>query len=545
MRSGRKRKTFLAALLFAAGMAPSFLAAETPEKGTVVLKAVSGEETGLKKIMEDWAASELQRQEGKYGSHGWWLWGLTAIDLDNDGDPDLIPTHHGLPGGLILKNQFKETGKLSFTNITKELALDSRDISSAIGRKTLALDMNGDGFLDLIGIRAPHYLNEGGKKLIPKGTKGFNTLHAVTAEDVNGDGYPDIVENETVHILDPATCSFKAQPRILPWEAKIPKDILGMVQEKKKNVRFWGCWYETDSDLNNDDINDVVVCGIAGYNLNPVGRYFFADKEGNLTDKTAESGLPPEATPILFRDLNKDGAVDLLTAESATAGLYLNDGKGKFVLKPGKVTDFLKATGPYLHRAYPVDFDSDGDPDLLLYNPRLGSAVIFENAGNGEFVELQKARGWDSDPVEICDLNDDGLPDVAIGGPGNSITLYINESKGGNFCNIYARMEKPNWAAAGAVVEVFKAGELGKDGARAILREKVRSDATPVHVGLGEAKRFDLRVTFPAAPGAAKRSLEIKGVEARPRLTVTPGGMTEEKVGASADPDPQFRPKPS
>jgi hypothetical protein len=60
--------------------------------GSVAFEVLAGDQTGLRETIEMWATEELEQQGGKYGSHGWWLWGLSAIDIDNDGDPDLIPT---------------------------------------------------------------------------------------------------------------------------------------------------------------------------------------------------------------------------------------------------------------------------------------------------------------------------------------------------------------------------------------------------------------------------------------------------------------------
>ncbi len=497
-----------------------------PATNTVVFRKLSGEETGLKAIIGQWAAEELARQGGKYKGHGWWLWGLTAIDLDNDGDPDLIPSHHGHSGGLILQNRFKETGQLIFTNVTKDLGLESRAISQAIGRRTVALDMNGDGWLDFVGIRAPHYLNQDGKGLAPKGVKGFHTLHPISIEDVDGDGFPDIVQRGNVYILNPESCEFTSQPRPSPWDDKIPRSIMELVEEKRKSVRFWGHWYETDADLNNDGIDDVILCGFAGYFFNPMGRYFFAARDGALADATAASGLPPEATPILLRDLTNNGAVDLLAAQSPSAGLYINDGQGRFRLQSGIVTDFLKARGSYLHRADVVDFDCDGDLDLVLYNPRATAVLVCENKGSGEFAEVFRTRGWDSDSVAICDLNDDALPDLAIGGPGNSITLYVNESVGGNFGSVFVRMPKPNWTAAGALVEAYEAGSLGKANVRPLLRAKAPADGTAIHIGLAKARSYDLRVTY---PGKERAVVSHKGLAANQRWIVTPDGKTEKQ----------------
>jgi hypothetical protein len=87
--------------------------------------------------------------------HEWWLWGLSAIDYDRDGDPDFVMSIHGPRHGVIMKNLFRETGELKLVDVTKELEVDGL-VPSASGRKTMAWDFDGDGWLDLVGVGGPH-----------------------------------------------------------------------------------------------------------------------------------------------------------------------------------------------------------------------------------------------------------------------------------------------------------------------------------------------------------------------------------------------------
>ena len=124
----------------------------------------------------------------------------------------------------------------------------------------------------------------------------------------------------------------------------------------------------------------------------------------------------------------------------------------------------------------------------------------------------------------IRDINGDGRLDLAIGektadGIG-SITIYINASRNpGNCANLHLRMDSPNPYAVGTLVEVWKAGALGTVGARPLRVERAHADATPIHVGLGQATHMDLRVTFPG-----KKALEMKTVAARENITLRPDG---------------------
>jgi len=500
----------------------------------LAFKAAPAEVTGLRKIMETWKAEELARVGGKAEALGWWPWGLTTFDYDRDGDIDLLATQHSGRHGILIKGLFKETGKLAFVEATKEVGLERADLPCAIGRRSWAWDFDGDGWLDLIGIRSENLLNKGGKRFEKIGKSPFDNFHPKEIIDLNGDGYPDILTTDgAMFVYVPESKTFKqlkadasAIPSLIPAELKKTLDEM----KQKKNNRFFSLRYHTEYDLNGDGIKDVVIGGEGAYGADVIGRYLLADKDGKLSDRTAELGLPTDGAPILIHDLTGDGYLDILVATGPRAGLYLNDGKGHFAVKDGALKKFLEQGGPYLHRAWLADFDNDGDPDLVVSNPRLGAEQVYENEGGGNFRKVLDAGGWDSDPVCIADMNDDGLPDLAIGGPGHQastdITIYLNETPHpGNFCNLYPVSAAPNPYAVGALVEVHAAGAMGKQGVIPLLVEKAHPDATPVHVGLGAATTFDLRVTF---PGKEPKVVELKAVEAKKKLRITPNGNAEE-----------------
>ena len=502
------------------------------QEGNVAFKTIGAEATGIKTIMQKWHDAELARQGGKFGSHGWWPWGLTAFDYDSDGDIDLLPTHHGTPRGLVLKSRFHESGKLTFVDVTKQLGIDGRDLPISDGKPWI-WDFDGDGWLDIAGWsdehKAPSLFNRDGEAFvaIPKFT--FNPVsHGGEVRDLNGDGYLDVRANHrgTIYefFYDPKARTFIKHKRGPAKHEDIPKHVRDFFAElkKKKNNRYFTVHYETTHDLNGDGRADLVAGGSGAYGGDILGRYYLADAGGTLTDQTKALGLPEEGAPILVRDLTGDGAVDVIVAASKESGLYVNDGKGNFAVTRNLLRTFLRKKGPYLLRAWPVDFDNDGDMDLVVSNPRYGAEEIHENLGDGKFRRVLKASGWDSDPIAICDINNDGLMDVVIGGPGGhksvEITIYLNISVNtGNWCNLSPRMGRPNWAAVGATVEVYKAGTL--DTGKPFLVEKAHPDATPVHIGLGKATTFDLCVTYPD-----RKIVALRNVTVSKRLIVTPDG---------------------
>lgn len=521
------------------------------ESSDLSFKEIRGAESGLEKIMKDWKDMEFKRQNGNFKSHGWWVWGLTAFDIDNDGDVDLVPTHHGLSGGLILKSDFSASGKLTFRNVTTEMGIDSRDLPTADG-KTTPWDFDGDGFLDLPGwsdeSKPRSFHNLGGKKLVP--IKKF-TFHPVShpkedwVRDLNGDGYLDFAGKfRGRHFLKVYDSKAKT---FVPFKGnghkktspKVPQAFLDHFAELKKLKhpkrgyllnRFLRVTYLTEYDLNLDGKKDLIAKCSTSYGVHLPAGYFLGDGEGNYTDKTAELGLPNTGSPSLIRDVTGDGLPDIFVVRKEGAGFYMATVKGKFVKPENKdLTAMLKMGGSYIQRFKPVDLDNDGDFDLVISLPREGIEEVYENKGKGSFKRILKFSGWDSDPIAICDLNNDGLLDIAVGGSGTrakrsskksaDITLFINRSQKGNYCNIYPRMDKPNPYAVGTKLTVYPAGRLGTEGALPIVSEFAHKDASPVHVGLGDASAFDLRVVFPNG-----KSYDLKNVSASNRMKVTPDG---------------------
>ena len=498
-------------------------------KSGITFQAIDGAENGTKDILEARQAELTEKKGGKLSGHDWWLWGLTGIDYDRDGDPDLIANIHGPAGhGVFLKNQFQETGKLTFTNVTKELGVDGQ-LPSAEGRRTFVWDFDGDGWLDFSGLHTPDFLNQGGKSFALTSKKSFGSFSPQEIIDLNGDGHPDAYNASGSNgIWNPAKKIFELTPFTHPLKDQMPAEVqkLWTGTDNPKN-RFLRVAFHTDHDLDGDRVPETIVTGYGSYGGDAFGRVIKKNKDGQFSDVTERLGLPLTGTPILVADLDGDGWLDVLLAATPDSGFYRNDGQGKFALVAGPLTTLLRARDSYLHRAFIVDFDRDGRRDLIVSQPRLGNEVIFANRGDGQFEQVHKARGWDSDPIVVCDLNGDDLLDVAIGGPGNNISLLLNTTpQAGNYCNLSPRLPAPNLFAVGTRVEVFRAGELGKADARPWLADKAHADSTPIHIGLGEAKTFDLRVTFPG-----QEPIERKNVAAEKRLTIDAQGELKSIAG--------------
>lgn len=507
----------------------------------LTLELLDPQQTGLRKAFQDWHADEMERQKTETGSHGWWPWGLRAFDYDQDGDLDLIASHHGRPKSIILRNQRSESGEMKFTNSTAELGLPVRTLPGADDRPWI-WDFDGDTYLDIAGVsdESPPQSawNQGGKKFVMSEKPFFAPLsHPTEVLDLNGDGYLDVDGGrlgQWFYVPDERTFRRDPTPRFNDPEG-IPATTVERVKqyEGEKKSRFAHVYYRTHEiigndtlgyatepiDLNGDRLPDVVVQGSGGYGAEYMGRYLFRQPDGSLVDATQAVNLPEAGAPILTADISGDAQAEILICGKEHGGLYTADKAGKYARVEGALSDLMKRRDPYLMRAFRADLDNDGDIDLVISQPRLGIETVFENRGDGEFAQIVKIGGWDANPVVIADLDDDGRLDLAVGiktkDKIGEIAIYMNRTpNSGNHAKIDVRMPSPNPYGVGAVVEVFAAGDLEKQDARPLVSEKAHPDATPVHVGLGAAEAFDLRVTFPGG-----KQLTARGLPAGSRVT--------------------------
>jgi hypothetical protein len=235
-------------VLLAAGAAHS---QEAKEKTPIAFDVISGDANGSAAILHKRKAALLERRGGKLQSHDWWLWGLTPMDYDRDGDPDFLVTIHGPHHGVVLRSSFKETGKLTFTDVTRELGVDDL-LPAATGRRTFVWDFDGDGWLDIVGIGSPHLLNQQGKKFRALAKAGFSSFSPQAIVDLNGDGHPDFYNNAGQNGLWlPAKQTFELRPFTHPFEEKLPEPARKFYQEAKAKPanRFLRVKFLTDHDL--------------------------------------------------------------------------------------------------------------------------------------------------------------------------------------------------------------------------------------------------------------------------------------------------------
>lgn len=141
-----------------------------------------------------------------------------------------------------------------------------------------------------------------------------------------------------------------------------------------------------------------------------------------------------EPAPLALADVNHDGNLDILVANSGsqTLTVLLGDGKGHFTSAPGSPCP----TGRGPNDISIADFNDDGNPDVVIANTGTPYLTILLGDGKGGFKPSSHSPfATQSHPhthgVAVADFNGDGRIDVVTDSWGNNqIILLLGDGRG-------------------------------------------------------------------------------------------------------------------
>ncbi len=326
--------------------------------------------------------------------------GLEVVDLDRDGDNDLVvtfydtytPTEHSI-------QIFRNTGG-SFS-LAYRLRIDGAfpPSEAAVG------DFDNDGNKDIAVLLGSVY-NAGTMVMIAHGTGGLNYSVSpneyygvsrstkIRSFDVDRDDRDDLVvastfllqtnyqnyvgiSNNSINVLiNKGPSGFEA-PRVTRWTSA----LLGA------------------SDLNSDGYMDLVTSWTTTYNGTSSLDVSLNDRRRGLLPELSFD-TPEALVDMKIADLNGDGKADVVTAhgyQTRQVAVYLGNGTG--ALSPPFLTTF---TSP-LVKIVVVDFNSDGRKDVFAVTEESKGYVMFSDT-NGT---LHPAS---SPPITLSDYSLDMIP---------------------------------------------------------------------------------------------------------------------------------------
>lgn len=232
-----------------------------------------------------------------------------------------------------------------------------------------------------------------------------------------------------------------------------------MIESDSVNVTTYQYIYNGSGvsvgDINNDGLQDLFFTSNQGD-----CKLFLNKGNFKFEDITEQAGINTShfCTGTVMGDVNNDGFLDIYVCrsnpffsdENRENLLFINQGDNTFK-EMGK--EYGVNNDGFTSNATFFDFDNDGDLDLFVGNHPIEfdsdirkrscyqeftpkeSDKLYENLGNGKFVDITKKAGIASYAfclgIAISDFNADGKPDIYVAndyyGPD---FLYINQGNG-------------------------------------------------------------------------------------------------------------------
>lgn len=181
------------------------------------------------------------------------------------------------------------------------------------------------------------------------------------------------------------------------------------------------------ADFNNDTYPDLVI---GSFNIPTAWSDFYVclnlgnGSFGNPYPITSGSSNP---YTLDVGDINKDGKMDVVTANYSGATISIISGKGDGTFNLAQRIKSKDTPQAIIMR----DFNNDGNPDLLVTSSGTNEIGLFK--GNGSSNSFSKiewyATGSGPTDVDAGDFNGDGILDIAIIS-GSSGNIYVHKGKG-------------------------------------------------------------------------------------------------------------------
>ncbi len=343
-----------------------------------------------------------------------------AGDLDRDGDLDLFIGSRAYPGkypttarSRLLRN---DNGK--FVDITDTFAAGLR----TVGMVTAALwsDANQDGLLDLFLTLewgpVKIFLNQGNQMVETTEESGLSDRlgwwSGITGTDIDQDGDMDYVVMNTGQ-----------------------NTKYGSPSQKKPLLLYYG-------DVSNQGALNLVEAKMSDLGLLPVrGRSCSANAMPGIRTKfPTYRGFASSLLSQIYSPQSLNTALELKVTH-LESGLLINDGHAKFSWK--SLPRLAQASPGY--GVISADLDGDGqieihavqnlytrEPETGLWRGGIGFTAIYDSDGNLQLKAPKKTGliiDGDAKGLALCDLNDDGWPDLTVTQNNDRLLAFQNRGK--------------------------------------------------------------------------------------------------------------------
>lgn len=356
---------------------------------------------------------------------------------------------------------------------------------SNLNRAVESLDINGDGFKDLVGIGNEEVsiaLGDGAGGFTPGWRDYIFTTYFETFDvaDVNSDGKDDILTSnglilgsasnptyvafgETMYSLAAADFNndgkidFVGEPQIGGGLKLYLGNGNGTFSSSVITTQGMFKAHLDAGDINNDGLMDFVTAFDTGEIYTAIGK----NTGGFTFTATGVFDMGVEGFNISLADMNSDNKLDIVYSSGETIKIASNLGSGTY--SSSAVKTAAEVEGPFKI----ADLNGDGLNDIIANT--VGPRVFLAN-GDGNYAQSSNASSATdtAHAMAVADFNRDGLLDIAVGRQDLNAEVYF-QTKGSNSKGIFLTLNTQSGSRA--AISVLDAqltritSELGKMGA--------------------------------------------------------------------------------
>jgi hypothetical protein len=243
-----------------------------------------------------------------------------------------------------------------------------------------------------------------------------STAGGVHAGDIDGDGDLDIVVADWGKEPNPDTGRPASAVKIRIFENDgMGKFTAGAVLDAPDGT--------TATDVDLQDVNGDFELDIILTNRNGQSRLYLNEGGGKFKDVTKSKAFPKKQGPFTFNaeacDVDGDGDLDILFDGGANfmpgghaTQLLINDCTGKYTDETHRIVGEPSSDD---NQVKCVDFDNDGDFDLIVASLTNATEKLLQNDGKGNFKHVPNAFPRLGDPtlsIDVGDFDGDGKMDL-------------------------------------------------------------------------------------------------------------------------------------
>ena len=266
-------------------------------------------------------------------------------------------------------------------------------------------------------------------------TLGKDTSHVANVEvnnndvgvfgDIDGDGRVDLIARD-------ATKAYRVFKQTESRAFASSVEVLDATTALSKKI----CVNAGPVDLDKDGFNDIIFAGAAtvwGSNRGTQDLVNFGTADtgalGTMSSVDLSGNELKFSNRCVVADFDGDSNDDIAMVNTYFGEkdvVFLNQGSRSFA------SAAVVSTSGFGHDIVAADVDKDGNIDLVVaQSDSAGEYVLFGN-GDGTFSDAYKFNTGSVGAIAVCDLNGDGYPDVVVGDyySFRGIKVYLNAGSG-------------------------------------------------------------------------------------------------------------------